>query len=196
MIGAALLLTSPYVPLLFQGKEWGSTSPFLYFTDHFEPTLAEGIRTGRLREFAPFLGEGESVSDPQEEETFLRSKLRWNEPLEEPHRTILEWHRSLIELRNSLPELTDGVLYKKIQVSFDEDEEWLVMTRGRVTVACNFSAGVRRIEGKGIFEQNVLLASEEASFSEEGVILPPRSVLIAANGPESKDLIEQKGING
>lgn len=110
-------------------------------------------------------------------------------------RTLLEWHRSLIELRNSLPELTDGVLDKTL-VSFDEGEEWLVMTRSRVTVACNFSAGARRIEGKGIVEQNVLLASEEPFFSEEGVALPPRSVFIAPIGRESKDHIEQNGIKG
>ena len=40
-IGAALVLTSPYVPMLFQGEEWGADSPFLYFVDfEDEPDLA------------------------------------------------------------------------------------------------------------------------------------------------------------
>ena len=180
MIGAALLLTGPFVPLLFQGEEWGCSSPFLYFTDHFEPDLAEGIRTGRLREFAPFVRNGEVIPDPQAEETFIRSKLRWSEQLEEPRRTVLQWHRSLIKLRNSLPELTDGVL-ENISLSFDEDEKWLLMNRGRVSVACNFSG--ERLEMEGIRKANVLLASEEPSYSEEGVVfLPPRSVLIVSCG--------------
>jgi maltooligosyltrehalose trehalohydrolase len=55
-IAAALLLTSPFVPMLFQGEEWGASTPFLYFTDHAEPELVEAVRKGRCQEFAAFAG--------------------------------------------------------------------------------------------------------------------------------------------
>jgi len=53
-IGAALVLTSPFVPLLFQGEEWGAATPFFYFTDYQETELAKAVREGRCREFVAF----------------------------------------------------------------------------------------------------------------------------------------------
>src|SRR5690606_7306946 len=76
-IGAALVLTSPFVPMLFQGEEWGASTPFLYFTDHADPDLAEAIRQGRRREFAAFGWDAESIPDPQAIETFRRAQLNW-----------------------------------------------------------------------------------------------------------------------
>ncbi|HVF20015.1 MAG TPA: malto-oligosyltrehalose trehalohydrolase, partial [Mycobacteriales bacterium] len=49
-VGAALVLLSPFVPMLFQGEEWGARTPFLYFTDHDDPELADAVRTGRRAE--------------------------------------------------------------------------------------------------------------------------------------------------
>jgi len=51
---AALTLLSPFVPLLFQGEEWGASTPFLYFTDHQDPQLGRLVSEGRTREFASF----------------------------------------------------------------------------------------------------------------------------------------------
>jgi len=54
-IGAALILTSPYVPMLFQGEEWAASSPFLYFVGfEEEPELARAVAEGRCREFSAF----------------------------------------------------------------------------------------------------------------------------------------------
>ena len=50
-IAAALVLTAPFIPTLFQGEEWGATSPFLYFTDHDDPELARNVTEGRRREW-------------------------------------------------------------------------------------------------------------------------------------------------
>ena len=55
-IAAALVLTAPFVPLLFQGEEWAASTPFLYFTDHADPELGRAVREGRRREFAGFDG--------------------------------------------------------------------------------------------------------------------------------------------
>lgn len=73
----AMLLLSPHIPLLFMGEEYGETRPFLFFTD-FHGDLAKAVREGRAKEFEGHAGhEGESVPDPNAEQTFARSKLDW-----------------------------------------------------------------------------------------------------------------------
>ena len=49
----ALLLLSPFIPMLFMGEENGATSPFLFFTSHNDE-LAGLIREGRRAEFKHF----------------------------------------------------------------------------------------------------------------------------------------------
>ena len=50
-IAAALVLTAPFVPMLFQGEEFGASAPFLYFTDYEDPELGRVISEGRKKEF-------------------------------------------------------------------------------------------------------------------------------------------------
>lgn len=74
----ALQLLCPHVPMIFMGEEDGSTTPFLYFTDH-TGDLADAVREGRRREFAGFKGfapgEGtSSIPDPNEPATFEQSR--------------------------------------------------------------------------------------------------------------------------
>ncbi len=47
------------------------------------------------------------MPDPQDRETFLRSKLDWSQPSSDPHAELLAWYRELIALRRARPELTD-----------------------------------------------------------------------------------------
>ncbi|MBD3336107.1 MAG: malto-oligosyltrehalose trehalohydrolase [Candidatus Eisenbacteria bacterium] len=182
MIGAALVLTSPFVPMLFQGEEWGASTPFLYFTNHAEPELAEAVRRGRREEFAAFGWDPESIPDPQAEETFQRSKLNWDERSRSPHAGLLEWHRRLIALRKGLPELTDGAL-ENVQVRFDEEARWLVVSRGAVTVACNLADEEKPVPVPGPAGRRLLLASVPGVEAVEGrIALPGRAVCIL--GPE------------
>jgi maltooligosyltrehalose trehalohydrolase len=103
-LGAALLLLSPYVPLLFMGEEYGETAPFLYFTSHSDETLVELVREGRKREFAAFMAEGEPA-DPYADETFLRSKLNPALADQGEHKQLRELYGTLIHLRRTLPAL-------------------------------------------------------------------------------------------
>ena len=135
-VGAALVLTSPFVPMLFMGEEWGTTAPFLYFTSHEDRELGAAVSEGRKHEFAAFGWDPDSIPDPQDPATFERSKLDWSELDEQPHADLLDWHRRLIVLRREWPELTDGRL-DVVDVEYDEAARWLTMTRGRITVACN-----------------------------------------------------------
>ena len=76
-LAAALLILSPYVPLLFMGEEYGETNPFQYFIDHGDDRLVAAVRDGRRREFESF-GWGSDVPDAQDDATFRRSKLDWS----------------------------------------------------------------------------------------------------------------------
>jgi maltooligosyltrehalose trehalohydrolase len=103
-IAAAAVLLSPYIPLLFMGEEYGDDTPFYYFVSHSDDELIEAVRKGRQAEFATFGFDG-NIPDPQEEATFLRSKIQWEKRNREPYRTLLEWHRKLITLRREMPAL-------------------------------------------------------------------------------------------
>ena len=104
-IAAALTILSPFVPMLFQGEEWGASTPFPYFSDHQEEWLADAVRQGRRREFAAFGWQPEEIPDPQAESTFKSAKLLWNECNTAEHKAMLEWYRSLIRLRRANEDL-------------------------------------------------------------------------------------------
>jgi maltooligosyltrehalose trehalohydrolase len=175
-IGAAVVLCSPFVPMLFQGEEFGAFTPFQYFTNHQEPDLARAVSEGRRREFAAFGWNAAEIPDPQDPETFLRSKLDWTELEREPHASILAWHRQLIDLRRKIPDLNDGML-DRVEVRFSEDEQWLVFRRGNHLIALNLSKEPRRAPVP--FSASVLLASASGCIADEtGVELPPDSVAI------------------
>lgn len=135
---AALTLLSPFVPMLFQGEEWGASTPFQYFTDHNEE-LGRLVTEGRRREFAAFKAHAGEIPDPQAIETFDRSRLRWTEIEDPSHREILEWHRSLIALRRTIP--PDAAA----NVAFDEADRWLALRRGPVLAVFNFADTAREV---------------------------------------------------
>jgi maltooligosyltrehalose trehalohydrolase len=102
---SSLLLLSPYTPLLFMGQEWNASTPFLYFTDHNEE-LGKLVTEGRRKEFAGFKNfSGSEVPDPQAEETFLRSVLRWEEAQQPAHAGVLALYTELLRLRAREPAL-------------------------------------------------------------------------------------------
>ncbi|HET7233438.1 MAG TPA: DUF3459 domain-containing protein, partial [Longimicrobium sp.] len=146
----ALLLLSPYTPLLWMGQEWASTTPFLYFTDHPEE-LGKLVTEGRRREFGKFSAFAdpqtrERIPDPQAEETFTRSKLDWTERGRPPHAGTLSLHRALLHLRRTHPALRR------------HDRESFTVTQ--------LGDGVLALRRAGEDGNALLLV---ASFSEDGV---------------------------
>ncbi|HOO46488.1 MAG TPA: malto-oligosyltrehalose trehalohydrolase, partial [Deltaproteobacteria bacterium] len=175
-IGAALVLTAPFIPMLFQGEEWGASSPFLYFTDHQDPELARAVRRGRQEEFAAFGWDPDRIPDPQTEESFLRSRLDWEESLKSPHREILQWYRRLIDLRRSLPVLSDARM-EQICVHVNEEARWLTMSRGSVLVACNLADARQRIPCSALEGKHVSVCSEQgAVIMDNEIVLPGNAV--------------------
>ncbi len=103
---SALLLLSPELPLLFMGQEWAAQEPFLFFTNHHEE-LGRLVTEGRRKEFARFSAfanpaNREKIPDPQNIETFRRSKLDWAIRQSPQHAACLHWYQTLIQIRKRL----------------------------------------------------------------------------------------------
>jgi maltooligosyltrehalose trehalohydrolase len=176
-IAAALVLLSPFVPMLFQGEEFASSSPFQYFTDHDDVDVGKAVTEGRRKEFASFGWNPEDVPNPQDPETFKRSKLRWDEIRKEPHSSILEWHRELIRLRHSDPDLTNGRL-DQVEVDVNEERQTLTTRRGKFELLCNLGKSPYKHE---VPERSRLVASSEPDLKvgESGwLLLPEESVAV------------------
>jgi len=100
-LAAGAVLLSPYIPLLFMGEEYAETSPFCYFIDHSDFRLIEAVREGRNNEFKDSLWDKEPPA-PDDDSTFLASKLNWRLLNETQHRTLLEFYKALIQLRKTV----------------------------------------------------------------------------------------------
>ena len=177
-IAAALVLASPFVPMLFQGEEFGTSAPFLYFTDYEDPELGRLISEGRKKEFVAFGWSPDQIPDPQDEQTFNQSKLNWAELGDPPHASLLQWHKDLISLRRSRSELSDGNL-NAVQVRFDEEAQWLVLERGKLRIACNLGNAPVDVElGNGA---QLLLASDDSvHLNDARIELGPDSVAVVS----------------
>ena len=173
-VAAALLLTSPFVPMLFQGEEWGASTPFQYFTSHPDAELGRLVSEGRRREFAAFGWEPADVPDPQDPATFERSRLDWAEPGTGRHAGLLAWHRRLITLRRSIAEFTDPRL-ARVETAYDQEAGWLTIRRGPVVVATNLGTGSWTFPAS---PAAALLAASDPRVgrSLQGVVLPPDTV--------------------
>ena len=177
-IAAGLVLTAPFTPMLFMGEEWGADTPWQFFTDHIDPFFAEAVSNGRRSEFARHGWEFAEVPDPQDKETFLRSKLDWSQPAGEPHASLLGWYRSLLALRRSRTELTDPRL-DAVRVAYDEEARWLAVYRGSLSIVANFGDVAIRIPLNGSHAARpdgaaVLLASRPGIVpGAAGIHVPP-----------------------
>jgi maltooligosyltrehalose trehalohydrolase len=137
-VGATLLLTSPFTPLLFMGEEWAAGTPWPFFTSHPQPELAELTATGRIKEFADHGWDIGDVVNPQDPAAFTGAKLRWSERDEPGHSDILALYRRLLRLRREHPDLADPRL-PLVTVDFDQEAGWLIVHRGAFDVLANLA---------------------------------------------------------
>lgn len=147
-VSAALALLTPFTAMLFMGEEWAATTPFQFFSSHPEPELAEATRQGRKAEFADHGWDAAEVPDPQDPETFLRSKLNWDEAGAGRHAAMLALYRELIALRRTEPDLADYWL-DHLAVDYDEDARWIVLYRGALAIACNLGSDTASVPVTG-----------------------------------------------
>jgi maltooligosyltrehalose trehalohydrolase len=179
-VGAVLLLTSPFTPMLFMGEEWGARTPWQFFTSHPETELGEAVRAGRRAEFAAHGWADADVPDPQDPQTFARSKLDWSELDRPEHAALLALYRDLIGLRRARPELTDPRL-DRVDVRVDGD--CLVLRRGACTVLVNLGDAESTVD-LGVPVRRVLLATDDAvALTATTVHAPPTSATIIDTDP-------------
>src|SRR5206468_18496 len=108
----------------FMGEEWGARTPFQFFTAHTDPVIGAATASGRKDEFAEHGWDADEVPDPQDPETFLRSKLDWSELAKVRHGRLLSCYRRLIGLRRERAEITDPRL-TRLHVDYDENARWI-----------------------------------------------------------------------
>jgi maltooligosyltrehalose trehalohydrolase len=178
---AALTLLAPFVPLLFQGEEWGAETPFLYFTDHQDPELGRRVVEGRSREFSAFRWQG-AVPNPQEADTFERSKLNWSELSAPRHAELLAWYRKLIGIRRDkivMPResLADSA---KAVTNFDAKAGWLTFVHNGVLAVFNLADLAQTVPGPG-GDWKLVLRSDAAE-AQPSDAMPPRSTFIYIGG--------------
>jgi maltooligosyltrehalose trehalohydrolase len=141
-IGAALVLTSAFTPLLFMGEEWGATTPWAFFTDFTDPDLARAVSQGRREEFAAHGWTAGQLPDPQDPATRQASVLDWAEPGKPSHGRLLTWYQELIALRRAEPHLRDDDLRA---VAVATADGWIRVRRGDFTVVANLATATATV---------------------------------------------------
>ena len=170
--GAAMLLTSPYTPMLFMGEEWGARTPWQFFTDHTDPEIARLTAEGRRGEFGSHGWDEDDVPDPQAPATFTDSKLDWSEPSTAPHDRLLQWYRDLLALRRAEPDLRDARL-GSAEVSWVDRR--LSVRRGSHLVLVNLSDSPWDVDASG---EVVLSWVPDVTVQDGQVSVPAASAVV------------------
>ena len=174
-LAAGMVLLSPNIPFLFMGEEYGEETPFQYFVSHSDPELIEAVRRGRREEFAAFGWEGE-IPDPQDESTFLNSKINLDLRHNEKHEILFEFYKTLIRLRKEIPSLS-ALDKKGIEIKAFEKEKVILIKRkceeDRTICIFNFNNKPIKVGTaieKGAWEKVFASASEE--WGGMGALVP------------------------
>ena len=172
-VGATLLLTSPFTPMLFMGEEWAASTPWPFFTSHPEPEMAEATHAGRIQEFADHGWDIGGVVNPQDPAAFTGAKLHWSERNEPEHADILALYRRLLRLRREQPDLADPRLDR---VDVDEDAQWITVHRGTLDVLANLADHAQALPSAS---RDVLFSTEPGLYADGlQITLPARSACI------------------
>ncbi|MEV8513575.1 malto-oligosyltrehalose trehalohydrolase [Dactylosporangium sp. NPDC051484] len=168
-VGATLLLTSPFTPMLFMGEEFAARTPWQFFTSHPEPALAAAVGRGRREEFAAHGWPPGDVPDPQDPQTYVRSHLDWAAM----DTDMLALYRRLIALRKRLPGLSDPRL-SRVHVAHDDGV--LRIRRGERIVVANLTPDPRTVP---LQAERLLFATDESALLQAGLLtLPGESAAI------------------
>lgn len=188
-VSLGLLLTAPYVPMLFMGEEWAASTPFLYFADHEDEHMRRSVAEGRRQEFAAFGFEGD-VPNPEDTETYEKSRLNWSEQDTGKHAEMLAWVKALIKLRRTTVAFNDGDM-NSLTVGSSDTARTLAMERDEARVLINFGENPYTFE---LLEgERVVLVSKEGVGSQSGALtLPPTSLAVLLS---TREAVEDRQVN-
>ncbi len=187
-VAAGLVMTAPFLPMLFQGEEFASSAPFQYFAHHEDPEMAKAVSIGRKRDFAAFGWNEDEIPDPESDATFENSKLNWAEIHQGKHEEMLDWTRQLIRLRRCSPSLNDGDT-GHVRLNYNSEQRWLHMRRNLVDVMLNLG------EQEHSFDMPkrssvVLSSSPEVEERDGKVVLPPDTLAILSREGQAIHSVE------
>jgi maltooligosyltrehalose trehalohydrolase len=197
-LAAALVLLSPYIPLLFMGEEYGETAPFLYFIEHGDADLVEAVRAGRRREFEAIGLSAAAQIDPQAEETFARTKLDWDRRDSSGGALMLALYTDLLALRREEPTLKPGASV----VHVDGSAEWCTQfrsmplqgdifdaVRGQRALWCAFNVSGRPqdipVPAEAPWGWRLRLSTDEPGYGGAGITTPIVAPAEHAPAPDS-----------
>jgi maltooligosyltrehalose trehalohydrolase len=178
-VGAVLLLSSAFTPMLWMGEEWAASTRWPFFTSHPEPELGEATAKGRLEEFGNHGWDVSQMIDPQDPSAYRSAILDWTELAAPAHVEMLDLYRRLIALRAAEPDLADPDLLR-VAVDYDEDARWLVVHRGAFRVVANLGATEQAVP---LAAGEIVLATGSAEALDGTVRLGPESAAIVRLAP-------------
>ncbi|HTO55821.1 MAG TPA: malto-oligosyltrehalose trehalohydrolase [Myxococcota bacterium] len=179
-VAAGLVLTAPFIPLLFQGEEWGARTPFPFFCDYADPELREAVRRGRREALAATGSDSVDLLDPCAHETFRRAKLDWDELADPRHQSVLRWYRELIALRRGTRALAAGPLLGP-DVRCSEKELWISLRRGSLQIVAHAGSESASIPVERSAQVRIALASGASPrLTGDRLELAPDSLVILA----------------
>ena len=147
-LAAGAMFISPFIPMIFMGEEYAGDSPFLYFISHGDEHLVEQVRKGRKREFRDFM-KNASPPDPFAEETFQKSKLKWDFQDDKQKEQMLAFYKKCIRLKKDYPLLKPGNRENVYAQEIIKDKVMLYTRyngRKKIAAFLNFSEQPVRIE--------------------------------------------------
>ena len=162
-LAVGTLLISPYVPMLFMGEEYGEDQPFLYFVSHTDPDLVKAVQEGRRNEFKSF-DWGHEVPDPQSEETFNRSKLKWDYAEDVSKNTLFHFYKQLIQWRKQ------GLFkaFRNQNLESQEQEKLLLLVAGegvnQMMAVLNFNHSEQKLNVPGNGGWKKIVASSDEKW--------------------------------
>lgn len=174
---AAIILLAPQPPMLFMGEEFFAPQPFLFFCD-FSPELAQSVTEGRRREFAHFaeFSDPEAqarIPDPNDEDTFARCILHWQEPLQPAQQHMLMHYRHLLALRRQLivpmlPRIKHGKACFSRPSPAILQVQW-PLQGGKLTLLANLSEAAAQLpESNGFGQCLYSTVPHDGTFSMQG----------------------------
>ena len=178
-IALGLVLTAPFLPMLFQGEEYAASTPFLYFADHKDPEMAKLVSEGRKKEFAAFGWDANQIPNPEDLSTFTASCLNWSEVHEGTHGEMLEWTKKLIQLRRHSSSLNDGDR-GHLQVTFSEEDKWLRMNRGELCIFTNLGKEAQHFPVGEEYRLELASLPKETSLVDRVVTVPANGFVIVS----------------
>lgn len=174
---ATALIASPFTPMLFMGEEWGATTRWQFFTAHPEEELGRVVAQGRIEEFSRMGWDPSQVPDPQDPDTFLRSRLDRAEKVHPANARLLAVYRDVLRLRRDTLR-PEHVLFRDLWAETRADGRAVALHWPGFLVAVNLSESIQCFADRA----RILFSSQSgfANHEAEIVNVEPDETIIAA----------------